>query len=162
MRRRADNQPERVWGRPMVLLVSSSLARSGPNSSIFPRGARFNSRHDRGGGGEAGDPDGPSGIRPERFPEDRAGYWPEKEWDARGGRPSPGDAGARFAAAWWALENGLTPQAEALLREAHAADPKHQPTARLVAMLDRLNQPCTDPDLEPLRGALGLELRGGA
>ena len=50
------------------------------------------------------------------------------------------DAGAerQFAAAWWALENGLIPEAVAMLRSAHAADPRHQPTARLVKTLDRL------------------------
>ncbi len=100
-------------------------------------------------------PDGPRVFDQSDFRKIVPGYWPEKEWEARRRAALAGDAGARFAAAWWALENGLTPQAEALLREAHAADPKHQPTARLVAMLDRLNQPCTDPDLEPLRSALG-------
>jgi hypothetical protein len=42
-----------------------------------------------------------------------------------------------------------------MLREAHSADPGHPATARMIATLDRLDRPGTDPDLGPLRSALG-------
>ena len=47
---------------------------------------------------------------------------------------------ARFAAAWWAIENGLTTEAAAEVRELHRLDPKHAPTARMAAVLDRLGE----------------------
>ena len=68
---------------------------------------------------------------------------------------------ARFAAAWW-VENGLTPHAVAMLRAIHADDPKHEPTARMIAALDRLARPIADPDLGPLRLRPGRELRDRA
>ncbi|WP_254053940.1 DUF1570 domain-containing protein [Singulisphaera sp. GP187] len=83
------------------------------------------------------------------------GHWPEREWKAREAVALTGGAEARSAAAWWALENGLTPQAESMLKAAHEADPTHQPTARMVAVLASLAKPCPDPDLEPLLRALG-------
>ncbi|AGA26864.1 Protein of unknown function (DUF1570) [Singulisphaera acidiphila DSM 18658] len=83
------------------------------------------------------------------------GHWPEREWKAREAVALAGGAEARATAAWWALENGLTPQAESMLKSAHQADPGHQPTARMVAVLARLAKPCPDPDLEPLLRALG-------
>ena len=78
------------------------------------------------------------------------------EWPARLTRARSGDASVRFEAAWWALDHGLTPEAEALLRESFAADPTHRPTARLVAALDRLAAPIADPDVDRLRGRLGV------
>lgn len=83
------------------------------------------------------------------------GHWPEREWNSRADKAMAGGVEARASAAWWALENGLTPQAEAMLKSAHQADPKHQPTARMVATLARLEKPCSDPDLEPLLRAVG-------
>lgn len=82
------------------------------------------------------------------------GFWPEHEWEARKARALAGGADDRFAAAWWALENGLTPQAESMLREAHRTDPGHPPTARMVRMLDRLDRQAIDPDLTGLEHAL--------
>ena len=58
---------------------------------------------------------------------------------------------ARYAAVWWAIENGLTAEVPAELRELHAIDPKHGPTARMAAVLDRLDRPCPDPDLTAFR-----------
>jgi hypothetical protein len=83
------------------------------------------------------------------------GHWPEDEWASRRESALAGGAESRFAAAWWALENGMTPQAVAMVREAHAADPRHAPSARMVAALDRLDRPISDPDLGPLRRAMG-------
>ncbi|HMB08276.1 MAG TPA: DUF1570 domain-containing protein [Isosphaeraceae bacterium] len=82
------------------------------------------------------------------------GHWPEREWESRRESALKSGVEARYAAAWWALENGLTPQAVEVLRELHAADPQHEPTARMVAAQDRLAKPCADPDLGPLRRAL--------
>ena len=91
----------------------------------------------------------------EDFREIVPGHWPEREWKSREAVALAGGAEARSAAAWWALENGFTPQAESMLKAAHQADPTHQPTARMVAVLARLAKPCPDPDLEPLLSALG-------
>jgi len=92
------------------------------------------------------------------------GHSPEADWQARRKAESAeGDSRSRFAAAWWALEHGLTAEAVAALRRLHDSDPDHQPTARLVARLDRLARPLPDPDLVGLRKILpaGLaEARG--
>ena len=66
---------------------------------------------------------------------------------------------ARFAAAWWAIENGLTTEVAAELRELHALDPKHQPAARMAAVLTRLDEPCIDPDFDRFQNALGIATR---
>ncbi len=83
------------------------------------------------------------------------GHWPEDEWGARRESALAGGAESRFAAAWWALENGLTPQAVAMTREAHAADPRHPASARMVAALERLDRPLPDPDLGAIHRAIG-------
>jgi hypothetical protein len=74
------------------------------------------------------------------------GPWPPRDWPARRAAALRGDADARYAAARWALEHGLTPEGLALLRATHANDPGHAPTAHLVAVLDHLDRPCGDPD----------------
>jgi len=86
------------------------------------------------------------------------GFWPAHEWEGRREEALAGGAEARYKAAWWALENGLTKQAESMLREAHAADRAHQPTARLVSVLDQLAAPCSDPDLSSMRESLQAKM----
>ncbi len=54
-----------------------------------------------------------------------------------------------------ALENGLTPEATAALRDLHAAEPTHEPTASLIRTLDEIMTPLPAPDLAPLASALG-------
>jgi len=100
-------------------------------------------------------PDGPIEFHQSDFRKIVPGHWPERDWPARRAKALEGDAAARYAAAWWALENGLTPQAEFMLRAAHEADSGHQPTARMVELLNRLDRPCDDPDLDRFRAALG-------
>lgn len=80
--------------------------------------------------------------------------WPAREWPARRASALANGADARFQAAWWALMNGLTSEAVAMLREAHQADPDHQPAARMVAILDRLDRPGLDPDLDAFQARL--------
>ena len=80
---------------------------------------------------------------------------------ARRKSSGPASFEARFAAAWWAIENGLTTEVAAELRELHALDPKHQPTARMAAILDRLDQPCTDPDFGRFQTCPGNRNEGG-
>jgi hypothetical protein len=104
-------------------------------------------------------PDGPREFLRGDFRRIVPGFWPPAEWEARRAEAQGGSAEERFAAAWWALENGLTPEAEAMLRDAHAADPSHQPTARLVAVLDRLARSLPDPDLDALGTILPGECR---
>jgi hypothetical protein len=95
-------------------------------------------------------PDGFLEFRLEELRRIAPGCSPEREWPARRDAALAGGSDTRFAAAWWALTNGLTPEAEQMLRTLHASDPAHQPTARMVATLDRLDQPCDDPPLEPI------------
>jgi len=80
---------------------------------------------------------------------------PAQEWPSRKRAAEAGGAPGRFEAAWWALEHGLIPEAVAMLRAAHQADAAHEPTARMVAALDRLAVPRPDPDLAPIRKTLG-------
>ena len=63
---------------------------------------------------------------------------------------------ARYESAWWAITNGLGSEAAAELRALHGIDPKHAPTARMVATLDKLERPGTDPELLEFRKALGI------
>lgn len=109
-------------------------------------------------------PDGPIVFLRRDFRRVVAGYWPESEWPRRRELARAGGADAPFAAAWWALENGLTPQAEAMLRIAHAVEPGRPATARMMASLARLDRAGDDPDLGPLRLALGasFEVARGA
>jgi len=87
------------------------------------------------------------------------GFWPVGEWDARRGKSRKLGVEARFAAVWWALENGLTSEVAAEIREIHRIDPKHTPTARMAAVLVRLEQPCSDPDFAGFQHALGIEAK---
>ena len=83
------------------------------------------------------------------------GFWPATEWETRRRLARATDPEARFAAAWWAIENGLTTEVVPELRELHALDSKHLPAARMSAVLDRLGEPCVDPDFDRFQKALG-------
>ena len=87
------------------------------------------------------------------------GFWPASEWEARRREARSGGFATRYAAVWWAIENGLTTEVATELRELHALDPKHGPTARMVALMDRLDRSCTDPDIAQFRAALGIETK---
>lgn len=84
---------------------------------------------------------------------------PSREWPARRARAISGGAPERLAAALWALDFGLVAEAETMLREAHACDPKHQPTARMVGLLDRLRLPLPDPEMTHLLRGLPADRR---
>ena len=94
----------------------------------------------------------------EDFLEIVPGHDPEREWKARRETALASGPEVRFAAACWAIENGLIPEAVAMLRATHAADRAHQPTARLVALLDRLDPPSPDPDPFSLLKSIGVPL----
>lgn len=81
------------------------------------------------------------------------GHRPDAEWPAiREAASTDGTAEARFAAAWWALENGLTPEAVAFLAAgSRPIGAAHGPTRRCLTAIGALATPCPDPDLEPLR-----------
>jgi hypothetical protein len=87
------------------------------------------------------------------------GFWPGAEWEQRCRQARAGGFAARYAAAWWAIENGLTAEVVDELRALHAIDPSHGPTARMVAVWDRLDRPCADPDLDGFRQALGVKMK---
>ncbi len=80
---------------------------------------------------------------------------PLDEWPTRRDRANrEGTGNARFAAAWWALENGLTDEAIAGLDTLRSDTSAPIPARRAIAAIDRLAPPCPDPDLEPLRARL--------
>jgi Protein of unknown function (DUF1570) len=83
------------------------------------------------------------------------GYRIEQEWTTR--RDAAHKAGtveAKFAAAWWALENGLTAEAIAALSELKPLASTHEPTSRATRALEALALPCPDSDLKSLRNRL--------
>jgi hypothetical protein len=104
-------------------------------------------------------PDGKLELLREDIVKRVPGFWPADEWDSRRREARGAGFAARYAAAWWAIENGLAAEVAAELRELHTVDPKHGPTARMAAVLDRLEQPCPDPDIAAFRAALGIEAR---
>jgi hypothetical protein len=87
------------------------------------------------------------------------GFRPETEWETRLRHARAAGFEARFAAVWWAIENGLSVEVTAELRELHALDPKHQPAARMAAVMDRLDRPCGEPSFDRFQKALGIETR---
>jgi hypothetical protein len=87
------------------------------------------------------------------------GFWPASDWQRRRQQVRASSADARFAAGWWAIENGLTTEVVAELREIHTLDPKHLPVARMTTVLDRLDEPCIDPDFDRFQKALGIATR---
>jgi hypothetical protein len=100
-------------------------------------------------------PDGPLVFTQGDFRAIVPGCWPEHDWPSRRDAALAGGPEVRYTAAWWALENGLTRQAEDLVREAYRVDPCFPPAARMIAVLERLERPVSDPDLDPARRALG-------
>jgi hypothetical protein len=104
-------------------------------------------------------PDGKLELLREDIVKRVPGFWPPDEWESRRREARGAGFAARYAAAWWAIENGLTAEVAAEVRELYALDPKHGPTARMAAVLDRLDRPCPDPDIAAFRTALGIEVR---
>ncbi len=102
-------------------------------------------------------PDGPIALRRDDFRAIVPGFWPEAEWEARRQKARTMGFAARYAAAWWAIENGLTREVIPEIRALHQVDLKHASTARMAAVLDRLDQPCADPDFAAFQRALGGE-----
>src|SRR5262249_38573800 len=101
-------------------------------------------------------PDGTIELHPEDIRKRVPGFWPGAEWEARRRQARAEGFAARYAAVWWAIENGLTTEVAPELRALHAMNPSHGPTARMVAVLDRLDRPSADPDLDGFRQALGV------
>lgn len=87
------------------------------------------------------------------------GHWPEHEWPMRLEAARPGGARTLYQAAWWALENGLTPEALSCLQEAFQADPSLTPVDRLHPLMLRLGVPLPDPDLARLHAGIPGEFQ---
>jgi hypothetical protein len=85
------------------------------------------------------------------------GFWPASDWEAKLRKVPTLASADRYALIWWAIENGLTREVVSELRALHQADAKHAPTARMAAILDRLDAPCSDPDFAAFQRALGGE-----
>src|SRR5438270_8011627 len=102
-------------------------------------------------------PDGKHEFRRDDFIKLVPGFAPEREWRERLQQAQPAGFAARYAATWWAIENGLTTEAIPELRALHKLDPKHLQTARMVAVLEKLNRSCAEPQVAEFRKALGVE-----
>ncbi|HEY2156294.1 MAG TPA: DUF1570 domain-containing protein [Isosphaeraceae bacterium] len=100
-------------------------------------------------------PQGPIEFEPDDFRRIVPGGDPLAEWPARLASARARGSDPTMAAAWWALENGLTPQAITALRDLHAADPEHEPTAGLIRTLEAITPPLPAPDVAGLTSALG-------
>ncbi len=98
-------------------------------------------------------PDGPVELRRDDFRAIVPGFWPEAEWETRRRKAQNMGFAARYAAAWWAIENGLTTEVIPEIRALHLVDSKHASTARMAAVLDRLDRPCADPDFAAFQRA---------
>ncbi|HKI18239.1 MAG TPA: hypothetical protein VKA15_10175, partial [Isosphaeraceae bacterium] len=74
-------------------------------------------------------PDGRVELRRNDFRAIVPGFWPEAEWEARRQKAQTRGFAARYTAAWWAIENGLTREVIPEIRALHQVDPKHASTA---------------------------------
>jgi hypothetical protein len=63
-------------------------------------------------------------------------------------------APAKYEAAWWALEHGLVDEAIEMVHSAAQSDPSFKSSTRLVAIVNLLRAPCSDPRLDAVRAAL--------
>ena len=102
-------------------------------------------------------PDGNVSLPSELIRKRVPGFWPEAEWNARREKAVEEGVAARYAAVWWAIENGLTTEVTDELRQLHTLDPSHAAIARMVAALDRLDAPLSDPNSAGFRKALAIE-----
>ena len=75
---------------------------------------------------------------------------PQKDWPNEQEAASAGSAVQCCETALWALDRGLISECDTMIREANRKDPTHQPSSRMVAVLDRLKAPCKDPDRSAL------------
>jgi hypothetical protein len=104
-------------------------------------------------------PDGNVALSRELIRKLVPGFWPASQWPQRRQQALTSGFDARFAAAWWALENGLTAEAAAEVRELQKLDPAHAPTARMAAALSRLERPCRDRDFSGFQKTLGVDVK---
>lgn len=104
-------------------------------------------------------PSGPATFAASEFAAILPGGDPAAEWPARFASSRDAGPDRRLASTWWALENGLTPEATRTLRDIHASDPAHEPTATLVRALDAVEPPLPDPDTTALTAALDGSFR---
>ena len=88
------------------------------------------------------------------------GFWPATEWDTRRQTARAGivrrTIGGRVVGHRERPDHGSRRRNCA---SSTALDPKHLPTARMAAVLDRLDQPVLDPDFGRFQKALGIETR---
>ena len=102
-------------------------------------------------------PDGPKVFPRADFLAIVPGHRAAEEWAGRrDASMSNRSVDARFAAAWWALENGLTDEAIDALRGLRPIAPAGSPARRALAAIDRLALPCpdVDPGLDAIRARL--------
>ena len=52
------------------------------------------------------------------------GFWPAAEWNTRRQKAVAERFAARYAAVWWAIENGLTTEVTDELRKLHTLGPE--------------------------------------
>ena len=145
----------------IVLIAMGALSRTGKSDLIYFRT-----------GGEAqlaatidgnqivlAAPDGPVRLTRDVVRKLVPGFWPPREWEERQKSAAHSSLETRLAAVVWAIDNGLTTEAEPEIRALHALDPRHPSIARMAAILDRLDQPCADPEFGRFQNALGIAAR---
>jgi hypothetical protein len=152
------------WGAGVVLIaIVLAAVRARAELVYFKQGGRAQLNATPAGDGtiRLELPDGPVLFAATDFRKIIPGHCPERTLEARLRDAQAEGGGDRFGLAWWALEHGLTPQAETLLRAAHLADPGQPAVARMVAALDRLDAPGSRPDPGPELDAI-YEALGGS
>jgi hypothetical protein len=95
-------------------------------------------------------------FRREDFRKILPGFSPEREWESRRKPARSVALQGRYDSIWWAIENGLAEEAAAEIRELHATEPNHAPSARMATALNKLARPCADPESSAFRKALGI------
>jgi Protein of unknown function (DUF1570) len=87
------------------------------------------------------------------------GFWPAREWETRQEQVRTAGFESRYAAVWWAIENGLTAEVIPELRALHRFDPSHAASSRMLAVLDCLARDCSDGDFSAFQKVLGVETK---
>jgi hypothetical protein len=146
---------------PIFVLVAAALAASTTRADLvyFQKGGELQAPASTSGKRVSIElPDGTHEFLREDFRKLVPGFNPAAEWPGRIAKARAAGFAARYEAVWWGIENGLVSEVAPEIRALHAADPGHAPAARMAAALDRLGRPCTDPEIDAFRKALGVSM----
>ena len=85
------------------------------------------------------------------------GFWPESEWSHVIETVHAASAADRYAGIWWAIENGLTTEVTDEIRASSSRPGARGDRPIGGRALERLAQPCPDPDFSRFRKASLIE-----